>query len=55
MGFFLFQGHAICQLARTMEGILLFGTASYNKHEQIKNNVDHLYDHVVDYSQEIRK
>ena len=49
------QGHAVCQLCRAMENVTVFGTASYNKHEDIKNNLDHLYDHVVDYCQEVRK
>ncbi len=49
------QGHAVCQICRAMENVTVFGTASYNKHEDIKNNLDHLYDHVVDYCQEVRK
>ena len=49
------QGHAVSQLCRTVPGVALFGTASYHKHEAIKNQVDHVFDHVVDYAQEIKK
>lgn len=52
---FLFQGTALCQLCKTVENVTVFGTASNQKHEALKNKLDHLYDHVVDYSQEIRK
>ncbi|CAH1778836.1 unnamed protein product [Owenia fusiformis] len=48
-------GHAVCQLAKTVEDVQVFGTASYNKHDAIKNNVSYLYDHVVDYVQEVKK
>lgn len=49
------QGHAVCQLCKTQEEVTVFGTASYHKHEAIKTMVTHLFDHVVDYSQEVRK
>ncbi|KAL5020886.1 hypothetical protein ScPMuIL_000041 [Solemya velum] len=48
-------GHAVTQLCKTLENVTLFGTASYHKHEALKGTVNHLFDHVVDYSQEIRK
>ncbi|XP_064641707.1 synaptic vesicle membrane protein VAT-1 homolog-like isoform X2 [Lineus longissimus] len=48
-------GHAVCQLTKTVEDVITFGTASYGKHEAIKNNLHHVFDHVVDYSQEIKK
>ncbi|XP_013397607.1 synaptic vesicle membrane protein VAT-1 homolog-like isoform X2 [Lingula anatina] len=48
-------GQAIAQLCKTVDDVTLYGTASHNKHEQIKNDVTYLYDHVVDYAQEIRK
>ncbi|XP_064598918.1 synaptic vesicle membrane protein VAT-1 homolog-like isoform X2 [Liolophura sinensis] len=48
-------GHAVCQLCRTQEEVTVFGTASYHKHEAIKTMVTHLFDHVVDYGQEVRK
>lgn len=51
----LFQGIAVTQLCHMMEDVKLFGTASYQKHEAVKANVDHLFDHVVDYPQEVRK
>lgn len=51
----LLQGIAVTQLCHMMEDVKLFGTASYQKHEAVKANVDHLFDHVVDYPQEVRK
>lgn len=48
-------GLAVAQLSKTVTGTSVFGTASLNKHEVIKTLVDHVYDHVADYSQEIRK
>ncbi|ESO10962.1 hypothetical protein HELRODRAFT_109239 [Helobdella robusta] len=48
-------GVAVSQLCRTVEGVVLFGTASNCKHESIKNMYDHLLDHSVDYVQEVRK
>lgn len=51
----LFQGIAVTQLCHMMDDVKLFGTASYQKHEAVKANVDHLFDHVVDYPQEVRK
>uniref|UniRef100_K1Q9Q6 Synaptic vesicle membrane protein VAT-1-like protein n=1 Tax=Magallana gigas TaxID=29159 RepID=K1Q9Q6_MAGGI len=48
-------GIAVTQLCHMMEDVKLFGTASYQKHEAVKANVDHLFDHVVDYPQEVRK
>ena len=49
------QGTAVVQLCKIMGDITVFGTASYHKHESLKNQVDHVMDHVVDYCQEIRK
>lgn len=49
------QGHAVLQLASMVEGVTVFGTASANKHEAIKDKVTHLFDHGIDYVQEIRK
>ncbi|XP_060066216.1 synaptic vesicle membrane protein VAT-1 homolog-like [Ylistrum balloti] len=48
-------GQAISQLCRTINDVTLFGTASYYKLESVKDNVTHLFDRVVDYSQEVRK
>ncbi|KAK2184204.1 hypothetical protein NP493_278g03005 [Ridgeia piscesae] len=48
-------GTALCQLCKTVENVTVFGTASTQKHEALKDKLDHLYDHGVDYSQEIRK
>lgn len=48
-------GHAVLQLASMVEGVTVFGTASANKHEAIKDKVTHLFDHGIDYVQEIRK
>lgn len=48
-------GIAVTQLCHMMDDVKLFGTASYQKHEAVKANVDHLFDHVVDYPQEVRK
>ena len=52
---YLFQGQAICQLCKTVEDVTVYGTASYYKHEFVKESVTHLFDRVVDYSQEVRK
>ena len=52
---YIYQGQAVCQVARHLDNVTIFGTASYNKHEALKNQVDHVYDHVVDYCQEIKK
>lgn len=49
------QGNAITQLCKTVEDVTVFGTASSNKHEAIKANVSHIFDHNVDYAQEVRK
>ena len=48
------QGFAVTQLCKTVEGAKVFGTASSCKHESL-TQVDHVYDHAVDYVQEIRK
>lgn len=48
-------GQAIIQLTKTVENVTLYGTASAHKHESLKPNVTHLFDHGVDYAQEIRK
>ncbi|XP_041376044.1 synaptic vesicle membrane protein VAT-1 homolog-like [Gigantopelta aegis] len=48
-------GHAITQLCKTVEDVTVFGTASSHKHDAIKANVSHLFDHSTDYAQEIRK
>ncbi|XP_046328958.1 synaptic vesicle membrane protein VAT-1 homolog-like [Haliotis rufescens] len=48
-------GNAITQLCKTVEDVTVFGTASSNKHEAIKANVSHIFDHNVDYAQEVRK
>ncbi|XP_063699916.1 synaptic vesicle membrane protein VAT-1 homolog-like [Culicoides brevitarsis] len=47
-------GHAIAQLARTVDNVTLFGVCSKSKHEAVAG----LYDHVIDradYINEIRK
>lgn len=52
--FFIYQGHAIAQLARTVDNVTLFGVCSKSKHDAVKD----LYDHVIDrndYVNEIRK
>lgn len=49
------MGTAVSQLCKTVGDITIFGTASSNKHEALKNRIDHIFDHVVDYGQEIRK
>jgi hypothetical protein len=38
-----------------VDDITIFGTASAHKHETIKDKVNHLFDHNVDYVSEIRK
>ncbi|XP_014664213.1 PREDICTED: LOW QUALITY PROTEIN: synaptic vesicle membrane protein VAT-1 homolog-like [Priapulus caudatus] len=48
-------GHAVSQLCKTLDNVTLFGTASKGKEEAIKENVTHLFDHSIDYVQEIRK
>ncbi|XP_071172762.1 synaptic vesicle membrane protein VAT-1 homolog-like isoform X2 [Mytilus galloprovincialis] len=48
-------GQALGQLCKTVENVTVYGTASYYKHEFVKESVDHLFDRVVDYSQEVRK
>ncbi|ESO87914.1 hypothetical protein LOTGIDRAFT_219806 [Lottia gigantea] len=48
-------GTALSQLCKTVDNVTVFGTASNHKHENIKENVTHLYDHSTDYSQEVRK
>ncbi|KAK3086420.1 hypothetical protein FSP39_018235 [Pinctada imbricata] len=48
-------GTAVTQLVKLVDDVALFGTASYHKHESIKGNITHLFDRVVDYSQEVRK
>lgn len=53
--FLCVQGHAVSQLCKTLDNITLFGTASKGKEETIKDNVTHLFDHSVDYVQEVRK
>jgi hypothetical protein len=45
----------VAQLCKTVDGVTVFGTASPYKHDSIRNVVDHVYDHTVDYVQEIRK
>ena len=45
----------MCQLARQVDNVTIFGTASAPKHEYLKNSVDHVYDHTVDYCQEVKK
>jgi len=47
-------GQAVVQLAKTVGGVKLIGTASKGKHESIKD-VAHLLDHSTDYVQEIKK
>jgi len=47
-------GQAIAQLAKTVGGVKLIGTASKSKHESIKD-VTQLIDHSTDYVQEIKK
>lgn len=56
--FFLlhFQGQAIAQLVRTIDGVTLFGVASKGKHEELA--AGGLFDHLIDrtdYSNEVRK
>ena len=46
---------AVAQLCKTVSGVTVFGTASSYKHDAIRSAFDHLYDHSVDYVQEIRK
>lgn len=48
-------GQAIIQLSKTVENVTLYGTASAHKHESLKDKVSHIFDHGVDYAQEIRK
>ncbi|GAB1598100.1 synaptic vesicle membrane protein VAT-1 homolog-like isoform X2 [Argonauta hians] len=48
-------GQAIIQLVKTVENVTLYGTASSHKHESLKDKVSHVYDHSLDYAQEIRK
>ena len=49
------QGQAVLQLCKTVEDVAVFATASAHKHDSIKEKVTHLFDHNVDYVQEIRK
>ncbi|XP_014779832.1 synaptic vesicle membrane protein VAT-1 homolog-like isoform X2 [Octopus bimaculoides] len=48
-------GQAIIQLSKTVDNVTLYGTASAHKHESLKDKVTHVYDHSLDYTQEIRK
>lgn len=48
-------GNAVAQLCKTLNGVTVFGTASPNKHDAIRTVFDHVFDHTVDYVQEIRK
>lgn len=52
---FILQGQALCQLSKTVADPVIFGTASSGKHEALKAQITHLYDHGADYTQEIRK
>uniref|UniRef100_A0A336KDY2 CSON006524 protein n=1 Tax=Culicoides sonorensis TaxID=179676 RepID=A0A336KDY2_CULSO len=47
-------GHAIAQLARTVDNVTLFGVCSKGKHEAVTSLYDHLIDR-SDYINEIRK
>ena len=49
------QGVAVAQLCKTVDNVTVFGTASSAKHDVIQNIVDNVYDHSIDYVQEIRK
>lgn len=46
---------AVAQLAKTVPGTSVFGTASASKHDAIRSLIDHVYDHTADYVQEIKK
>ncbi|KAK6178340.1 hypothetical protein SNE40_013139 [Patella caerulea] len=48
-------GTAICQLCKTVEDVTVFGTASAGKHDSVRDNLTHIYDHATDYCQEVRK
>ncbi|KAJ8303262.1 hypothetical protein KUTeg_019658 [Tegillarca granosa] len=52
---YIHAGQAIAQLAKTVEDVKIFGTASYYKHDSVKDSVTHLFDRVIDYAQEVRK
>ena len=51
----LYQGHAVSQLCKTVEDVVVYGTASVHKHEAIKEHVTNVFDRTVDYMQEVRK
>ena len=51
---FFLQGQAIVQLAQTVDNVIIIGTASKHKHEQI-TGVNHLFEHSQDYIAEVRK
>ncbi|XP_052130117.1 synaptic vesicle membrane protein VAT-1 homolog-like [Frankliniella occidentalis] len=48
-------GQAVCQLARTVEGVKIIGVASKAKHEAIQGSIDHIIERGTDYASEVRK
>ncbi|CAH0724350.1 unnamed protein product, partial [Brenthis ino] len=51
-------GQAVAQLAKTVDGVTVFGVCSKSKHEALKannNNIDHLLERGSDYTSEVRK
>jgi len=48
-------GHAVSQLCKTVEDVTVYGTASSNKHDAVKDCVTQIIDRAADYAQEVRK